>query len=158
MHCFNTSIIRAQKIYNNDFFKKIYTKQTTQKRTKRITCIGYFLSIHTCFNSLKTRCALIIRQSTNQHKLNKKNTVPWSPVTYPQHTLSTSSVLFMGAMSFNRIAPYARITESTFLAKASTAEGLLHGRSSSEVLPILIQSIFIPPTAKINCTRSGMPG
>lgn len=56
-------------------------------------------------------------------------------------------------MSFNRIAPHAGITESTFLAKASAAEGLLHGRSSSEVLPILIQSIFIPPTAKINCTR-----
>lgn len=70
----------------------------------------------------------------------------------------TPTDLCMEAMGFNRIAPYARITESTFLAKASTAQGLLHGRSSSEVFSILIQSIFIPATAKINCTQPGMPG
>lgn len=64
----------------------------------------------------------------------------------------------MEAMGFNRIAPYDRITESTFLAKTSTAQGLLDGRSSSEVLSILIQSIFILPAAKINCTPPGIPG
>lgn len=52
---------------------------------------------------------------------------------------------------FNRIAPSARITQSTFLANTSKAQGLLHGRSFCEVLSILIQSIFIPSTAKINC-------
>ena len=48
------------------------------------------------------------------------------------------------AMGFNRIAPSAWIILSTFLAKAPKAHGLLHGRSSREVLSILIQSIFIP--------------
>lgn len=72
---------------------------------------------------------------------------------YPRDIFSTSSTSFMEQMSFNRIAPHAGIAQSTFLAKASAAEGLLHGRSPSEVLAILIQSIFIPPTAKINCTR-----
>lgn len=99
-----------------------------------------------------------VKQILTNLLINSKTTVQRPHVKSPQNRFTTPSVLCEEATAFNRIAPYARITVSIFLAKTSTAQGLLHRRSSSKVLSILIQSIFIPPTAKINCTLPGMPG